>query len=368
MKSIPVHLEKRSYKITIGALGPALISSLKKMGISKQTQVLVISSPKLQKLGHVGRLLKTLKAGGFSPAVALISDGEQHKNFKTLTSLYRAALKNRLDRASLVIGLGGGVVTDLVGFFAATFMRGIRYVSVPTTLLAMVDAAIGGKTGVDLPEGKNLAGSFWQPSLVWIDPALLKTLPDREWKTGMAEVIKYGVIRDKKFFDWIEDRVRRRPNLRRWNSKDLEKVIYVSAQTKAAVVSADENEKPLMGGREILNFGHTIGHALEAATGYKTLTHGEAISIGMVMVGRLALRLGLWSRDAQLQLTSLFDAVQLPINFPSLSAKQLNKFWSALQKDKKHVGGQLRFVLPKKIGAVEVRSGIPISHIRSLLI
>src|ERR1044071_8232378 len=221
MKNIFVSLKERTYRISLGPLEKGFTRSLKKLGFSGRSKILVVTSTRLVKTGYLSRLLKLFKKSGLTASVALVSDGEKSKNLQTLSLLYKKGLSQGLDRTSWVIALGGGVITDLAGFFAATYMRGVRYVSVPTTLLAMVDAAIGGKTGVDLPQGKNLVGSFWQPSLVWIDPSFLKTLPEREWKTGMAEVVKYGVIKDRKFFEWLEKKVRRRPNVRRWSSVDL---------------------------------------------------------------------------------------------------------------------------------------------------
>jgi 3-dehydroquinate synthase len=199
-------------------------------------------------------------------------------------------------------------------------------------------------------------GAFWQPRLVWIDPETLKTLPEREWRTGFAEVIKYGVIKNRSFFEWLEKKVLAEPNFSKWAIKDVLKAIYISAQTKASVVSADERETPLKGGREILNLGHTSGHALEAAFGYRQLSHGEAISIGMVLAGRLAIRHKMWSAREQLRLMRILRQSGLPIELPRLSPKQRSVFWSALLKDKKNVNGQLRFVLPVRLGIATVAS------------
>jgi 3-dehydroquinate synthase len=231
----------------------------------------------------------------------------------------------------------------------------------------MVDASIGGKTGVDLPEGKNLAGAFWQPKLVWIDVNFLKTLPSREMKIGMAEVIKYGVIKDKSFFRWLERNIIKIPQFERWPVKDVIKAIHRSVAIKVKVVSGDERETPLGGGREILNFGHTAGHALEAAFGYEKLSHGEAISIGMNFAGRIALRRRKWDMVLHMQLLRVLDAVGLPTKFPKLNERQSRIFWQSLQKDKKHIGGKLRFVLPEQMGQVEVVSGIPVAAVRAAI-
>lgn len=360
MKPIRVHLKERSYDICFGAMDKQFALRLKKT-LGHMSGVLIVSSEAVAKAGHVRRLEKHLSRHGLAGQTVVLPNGERHKNLGTVAELYRAGFEAGLDRRSVVIALGGGVITDLAGFFAATYMRGISFVSIPSTLLGMVDAAIGGKTGVDVPEGKNLVGSFWQPRLVWLDPDILRTLPMREWRTGFAEVIKYGVIKSRPFFEWLETRVRRKPEVSAWPQADIAKMIETSARIKALVVSGDEREKPLKGGREILNFGHTAGHALEAAAGFSSVSHGEAISIGMAMAGRLALARGLWSVNEQLQLLSLLEAVGLPIHFPKLSKSQRKMFWSALQKDKKHVFGRLRFVLPRRIGSVAVQSGISLS-------
>lgn len=362
MKSVRVSLKERSYNIGFGPLEKGFLPALK--SVSSPTKILVLTSRAVANGGHLNRLKKQLARMRASITSIVLPNGEQHKTLKTVQSLYTAGFKAGLDRKSLVIGLGGGVITDMAGYFAATYMRGIPFVSVPTTVLGMVDAAIGGKTGVDTPEGKNLVGAFWQPKLVWIDAAFLKTLPEREWRTGMAEIVKYGVIKDAKFFTWLESKIRH-SDFSKWPSNDVMKALHRSAEVKAMVVSGDERETPLKGGREILNFGHTSGHALEAAVGFGGLSHGEAISIGMVLAGHLALSLGLWSSDAQLQMISFFEAAKLPTRFPKLSSKEKAAFWSALHKDKKNIGGHLRFVLPERLGKVQVRSGISVSLVKA---
>lgn len=367
MKRIMVRLKERSYPILIGPYEKGLVQEIRRRFSGRPSRILLVSSPSIARRGHVARLNKVLSRLGVPISVAFVPDGEAHKTTETLLRLFHMALKNRLDRKSLVVAMGGGVITDMAGFFAATYMRGISYVAVPTTLLGMVDAAIGGKTAVDLPGGKNLFGAFWQPLIVSINPTVLRTLPEREWRTGMAEVVKYGVIQDADFFRWLVSRTRQSSDPRTWSAADVVWMIATSAGIKAGVVSADEKERPLAGGREILNFGHTIGHALEAATGYRTLTHGEAISIGMVLAGRMALKCRLWSDDLQLQLVTLLETLRLPIAFPKLTARQKTVFWSSLKKDKKHVGGRLRFVLPVRLGHVSVTSGISVSLLKSVL-
>lgn len=369
MSAIRVSLRSsldRSYSISFGPLGHKFIAELKRLGFSKG-KIFLLTTQAVESAGHSKRLVSQLKKSGFNVVAVKIPNGEKHKTLNTLSTLYGAMVRHGIDRKSLVIALGGGVVTDLAGFLAASYMRGISFVSVPTTLLAMVDAAIGGKTGVDLPEGKNLVGAFWQPRLVWIDPALISTLPTLEWNTGFAEIIKYGVIRDRGFFAWLEQKIQKNPRVQHWNAADHLHVIHRSASIKAAVVSADEREAPLKGGREILNFGHTIGHALEAATVYAALSHGEAISIGMVAAGFLALSRGIWSMAQQERLINLLDQVNLPVNIPAELRINRLKFWLALRADKKNIDGFLRFVLPKKMGHVVLQSGISPKEVQNVL-
>lgn len=365
MNRIRVALKERSYSILFGTISSGFGSAVRSLGFSRGARAFLVTTKAVQRAGHASKVKATLQKGGFRVETAVLPNGESHKNLDTLKTLFKEGLAAGLDRKSLVVAVGGGVVTDLAGFFAATYMRGIAYISVPTTLLAMVDASIGGKTGVDLLDGKNLVGAFWQPKFVWIDVALLNTLPAREMQTGMAEVIKYGVIKDKSFFRWLEQKINRNSHFEQWPINDVFKAIYRSAAIKARVVSGDEREAPLAGGREILNFGHTAGHALEAAFGYKKLSHGEAISIGMNFAGRIALRRRKWDIILHSQLLRVLSAVGLPTKFPRLNAKQERIFWESLQKDKKHIGGKLRFVLPEDLGRVEVVSGIPVSVVRA---
>ncbi len=369
MSSLRIFLpaeKSRSYAVSFGSMGHAFVSALKKAGL-KPSRVAIVTSQAVAKAGYARSLELILSRAGYKPVVMTIPNGEKHKTLKTLSSLYTQAVRTGLDRRSLVIGLGGGVVTDLAGFFAATYMRGVSLVSIPTTLLAMVDAAIGGKTGVDLSDGKNLVGAFWQPKLVWIDTAVLKTLPAREWSTGFAEIVKCGVIKDRKFFEWLEYKIQKNARPQKWPAADVLHAIRSAAAIKAAVVSHDERETPLGGGREILNFGHTIGHALEAAVSYNTLSHGEAISIGMAAVGFLALSQKGWTKNDQLRLLSTLDALGLPTVMDASLRINAKRFWSALKSDKKNIDGQLRFVLPKTIGRVEVKSGIAASDVEKVL-
>jgi 3-dehydroquinate synthase len=257
----------------------------------------------------------------------------------------------------LIVALGGGVVGDMAGFAAATWLRGIAVVQVPTTLLAMVDAAIGGKTGVNHPGGKNLIGAFHQPKLVLIDPAVLHTLPEREFRAGMAEVIKYGVIGDPALFGDLEAAAQRDPLAGLANRENvgeglLERLLERSASAKAKVVAADEREGGL---RAILNYGHTLGHTVETLSGYGTYLHGEAVGLGMLAAGEISLAMGLWRPEDQQRQRAVIAAAGLPLAWPALDPQAV---LACLQGDKKVRSGRVRFVLPTAIGAVEIRGDV----------
>jgi len=270
---------------------------------------------------------------------------------------FLAALAAGIDRRSLVVALGGGVVGDMAGFAAATFLRGVPLVQVPTTLLAMVDSAVGGKTGVDLREGKNLAGAFYQPVMVLADTATLETLPPRQLRNGMAEVIKYGVIKDRRLFDSLQ-RIGEKERMP--SAKEFDEIIRRCCRIKAGVVEIDEREEK--GVREILNFGHTFGHAIETLTGYKTYNHGEAVAIGMVLAGRLAQRLGIFHEQERLE--NVIRAFGLPTEVKGFLPAQ--KIIAIMIKDKKVRNGKLRFVLPVSIGKIIVRE-VPPDAVRDIL-
>ncbi|MCS6815038.1 MAG: 3-dehydroquinate synthase, partial [Cyanobacteria bacterium] len=297
MKSvIPVELPQDSYSIGIATnsladLGVWLVAT-KGTGRKLGQKVMVVSNAKIFR--HYGQVVITsLTQAGFEVSYCLLPAGERYKTLKSVQKIYDVALANQLERSSTLVALGGGVIGDMTGFAAATWLRGINVVQVPTSLLAMVDAAIGGKTGVNHPQGKNLIGAFHQPRLVLIDPTVLKTLPTREFRAAMAEVIKYGVIWDATLFERLEgckrlDRlavIEHQPATPEAELSVLEEILLRSCQAKAHVVSKDEKEAGL---RAILNYGHTIGHAVESLTGYRAVNHGEAVAIGMVAAGQLA--------------------------------------------------------------------------------
>lgn len=285
-----------------------------------------------------------------------VPSGETSKSFKEFERLLEWILACGGDRRSVVIAVGGGVIGDLAGYVAASFTRGIRFVQVPTTLLAMVDSSVGGKTGINLPTAKNMVGAFWQPSLVLIDTAVLATLPERSYLSGIAEVLKYGVIDDAEFFAWLEMNA---DKLVARDGSALRHAIQKSCECKARVVGEDERETS--GRRAILNYGHTFAHALEATAGYGKLLHGEAVAIGMQMAARLALDLGMVDASVLARQTDLLRACRLPT---TLAEADPDAMLPVMMRDKKVAHGKLRFVLPSEIGAVELVAGIEESAVR----
>jgi 3-dehydroquinate synthase len=346
MKKITVNLKERSYPIFIGEKLETLGGYLKKrFGPAK---VFVVTNPKIKKL-YFARLNQGLKKNGFEVSAGVMPDGERFKTLETVKKLYGLALKARLERNSIVIALGGGVAGDVAGFFAATYLRGLPLVQAPTTLLAMVDSSVGGKTGVDLAQGKNLVGAFYQPKAVWIDPSTLKTLPKRHVTNGMAEIIKYGIIKDKGFFELLEKNL---DPVKEISPKVFEKMILGSCKIKAAVVSKDEREEK--GLREILNFGHTFGHAIETLGNYKRFLHGEAVSMGMSIAARMAVRLGLLDGASLERIENLIEKIGLPSQVPQ--DIDPDRVFEVMGRDKKVRNGKARFVLPTDIGKVVIKS------------
>lgn len=329
---LKVSLGERSYYIYIGN---NIFPKLKRM-LPKGSGV-VITDRNVNR--YWGKEIKRLGL-----PVYVISPGEASKSLKMAERLYKMLLRYGLDRTSFLVAFGGGVVGDLVGFVAGTYMRGISYIQVPTTLMAMVDSSIGGKTGVNLSEGKNLVGCFWQPEFVFIDTRFLSTLPDKEIRNGLAEVIKYGVIKDRHLFEYLE-KLRRTPNFsKNWGFS----LISRCARIKAEVVSRDERE--ITGLRAILNYGHTIAHAIESSGRYKGITHGEAVGIGMMVAAKISNRLGYLSdRDTSRQIELIKKLVK---------PRRIFQF-RGIKYDKKSVEGRLRFVLADRIGHVFVTDKVP---------
>ena len=360
LRRIPVALEHNPYEVVIGAGGLSGIGAeLKQAGIRAGRRILVVSNADVA--GPYGQIcIDSLRRSGFEAELLVIEAGEQHKTPATVASIHDAAFQQRLERSSLMLALGGGVVGDMTGFAAATWLRGIGVVQVPTTLLAMVDAAIGGKTGVNHPGGKNLIGAFHQPRLVLIDPDTLATLPQREFRAGMAEVIKYGILGDADLFQTLEA-CPAPDSAEGLGNAALETILERSAAAKARVVAADEREGGL---RAILNYGHTFGHVVETLCGYGTWLHGEAVAIGMVAVGQLALIRGSWSEADLNRQRQLIARCGLPTAWPDLDPDAV---LNTLQGDKKVLDGKLRFILPTAIGRVEIRDDITREEILSCL-
>jgi 3-dehydroquinate synthase len=319
--------------------------------------VLLVTNPTVRAL-HGAAAEASLRAAGIDPIVAEIPDGERYKTMATLETILDAALSRGTDRSSVVVALGGGVVGDLAGFAAATLYRGVRLYMVPTTLLAQVDSSVGGKTGVNRPQGKNLIGAFHQPSGVLADTDTLATLPEREYRAGLAEVVKYGVILDGGFFERLERSVAR---LQAREPALLGEVVERCVQLKAYVVERDERERGL---RRLLNFGHTVGHAVEKATGYSRLLHGEAVAMGMVVAARLSENLGLCGPDVANRVQALLSALGLATKLPA--DVETAALIDAIAYDKKASGGKVAFVLAEAIGRC-VQREIDRGSIRAVL-
>ena len=356
MQTLTVNLGSRSYPIYIGAgllsrTGELLASLLagKKVGI--------ITNPTVGQI-YLEPLQSSLKGLALEVSTIRVPDGEEHKNLKTLATVYDQLIAARFERGSVLIALGGGVVGDLAGLAAATFLRGVPYIQIPTTLLAHVDSSVGGKTGVNHREGKNLIGAFYQPRAVVIDIDVLATLPRREFLAGMAEVIKYGIIVDPKLFALLEQSLDRIMALDR---NVLSEIVAASCADKARVVEKDETEDDY---RAVLNFGHTVGHALEAATGYNRFLHGEAVAIGMAQAARISRQLEFCDDTSMLRMRNLIARTGLPIDFPL--GFDLNTLVENIEVDKKSAAGKVKFVCCTGIGATRFHRLAPQEIMRAL--
>jgi 3-dehydroquinate synthase len=352
MARIPVRLPHTAYDVIVER-GSLQRTAEHLNSLVSGRQVLVVTSGPVWR--HQGTPLERGLQGLHWKRLAM-PDGEEHKRLSTVEALADQLLAAGADRTSVVLAFGGGVVNDVAGFLAAIYMRGIEVIQVPTTLLAQVDAAIGGKTGVNLAEGKNLIGSFHQPKLVLVDPAALETLPEREFRAGLYEVIKCGIIRSRALFDLLASR---RDQVLQRTPEVVDELITESVRIKADVVSADEKESDL---RRILNFGHTLGHALEAETGYGRFLHGEAVSFGMRAAVNLAESAGVLGDAEGASMRRLIDDYG-PI--PSLSGIRAEALLARVGNDKKTLGGRLHFVLPDRVGSVRVFSGLAPDLIRT---
>ena len=357
---IKVSLTSNPYEIVIGENSLERIGDeLCKIGFKEGLKILVVSNKEVS--DHYGDcIIKSLIKSKYNPKLLILKAGEEQKNQSSIDLIHDAAYEYRLERGSLMIALGGGVIGDMTGFAAATWLRGIHVVQIPTTLLAMVDASIGGKTGINHSKGKNLIGSFHQPKLVLIDPNTLLTLPTREFRAGMAEIIKYGVISDLELFELLEkqDNI---SELSKIKKKLLKELIQRSARSKADIVVKDEKES---GVRAFLNYGHTFGHVIENLCGYGKWLHGEAVAMGMVAVGQLAVQRGLWKEIEAKRQIQLIEKAGLPTNWPALKLKGVIR---SLQGDKKVKNGKVSFVMPLRIGDVKLFNDISNEEIQECL-
>ena len=355
MQTLTVDLNERSYPIHIGENllhNPELI-----LPHLARPQAAIVTNTTVAPL-YLDTLANALATAGIDIVPIILPDGEEYKNSATLNQIYDALLTRRCERKTTLIALGGGVIGDLTGFAAATYLRGVPFIQVPTTLLAQVDSSVGGKTGINHPLGKNMIGAFYQPKLVLADTATLNTLPDRELSAGLAEVIKYGLIRDLPFFEWLEQ------NMDKLLARDPAALAYAirrSCENKAEVVAADEHEG---GVRALLNLGHTFGHAIEAGMGYGNWLHGEAVAAGTVLAADLSRRLG-WIGETELaRIRTLFERAKLPVAAPDLGVEN---YLDHMAVDKKVESGRIRFVLIKSIGAATITADVSAQALRDTL-
>jgi 3-dehydroquinate synthase len=358
MQTLNVKLKERSYLIQIGSGLLRNIGEEDRQRFSRRATI--VTNETVAPL-YLETLRTSLRKVGVGETAIILPDGEKYKNGETLNRIYDHLLTERCDRTTTVIALGGGVVGDLAGFAAATYQRGVPFIQVPTTLLAQVDSSVGGKTGINHPRGKNMIGAFWQPRLVIADTDTLKTLPDRELSAGLAEVIKYGLIRDLPFLEWLE------ANMEKLLSRDdaaLSFAIERSCANKADVVANDELETAKEGGRALLNLGHTFGHAIETGVGYGEWLHGEAVAAGMMMSAELSRRLG-WLTDAALErVRTLLVRARLPVKGAMLGVE---RYLDLMGHDKKVIEGRLRLVLLKQLGEAVTWVDAPPAEIRAAI-
>ncbi|MFY9402756.1 MAG: 3-dehydroquinate synthase [Candidatus Omnitrophota bacterium] len=357
MRIIKLKLKKNSYDILTGIkILPLLGRFLNRLKIGRDAYI--ITNNRIKKL-YGNLVAKSLKSASFNFVFKTVPDTEKAKDIKVATSLIKDLAKFDLKRKPFIIALGGGVIGDLSGFVASIYKRGIPYIQVPTTLLAQVDSAIGGKTAIDLKEGKNLVGAFYQPKMVLSDVSCLTTLTKKDIKSGLAEVIKYGLIKDSRLFVYLEKNYKKIINL---NKPSLEYIVNSCSRIKAMVVSSDEKEEK--GIRTILNFGHTIGHAIEAASGFKGYTHGEAIALGMLVSLRISVELKLIGEEEFERVESLVRNIGLPVKIEGVS---LNSILRKHYHDKKFSGKSNKFVLLSKLGRVKIINNLPLEIIRSAI-
>ena len=344
MQTLKVELANRSYPIHIGRNLIADASLI--LPHLKRKHAAIVTNTTVAPL-YLAKLTQTLETAGVKVIPIILPDGEAYKNTETLNTIYDVLLQNRCERSTTLIALGGGVIGDLTGYAAATYLRGVPFIQIPTTLLSQVDSSVGGKTGINHPLGKNMIGAFYQPQLVLADIDTLQTLPAREFSAGVAEVIKYGLIRDADFFDWLEVNMAK---LMQLDEQVLSEAIYRSCQNKADVVAKDEHE---LGERALLNLGHTFGHAIENAMGYGVWLHGEAVAAGTMMAADLSQRMAWLTANEVVRIKNSLIAANLPINPPDLGAI---KYLDLMGLDKKVENGKIRLVLQQGIGKAVITS------------
>lgn len=355
MQTLTVALDNRSYPIHIGSQLLAQVDLI--VPHLKRKNVAIVTNTTVAPL-YLEKLAKPLRDAGVTVIEIILPDGEAYKNTDTLTLIYDALLKNRCERSTTLIALGGGVIGDLTGYAAATYLRGVPFIQIPTTLLSQVDSSVGGKTGINHPLGKNMIGAFYQPKLVLADIDTLQTLPPRELSAGLAEVIKYGLIRDADFFDWLETNISKLVNL---DEAAISYAIYRSCQNKAEVVAADEHET---GERALLNLGHTFGHAIENAMGYGVWLHGEAVAAGTMLAADLSQRLGWLNSKEVARMHALLTACSLPLQAPNLGVE---KYLDLMASDKKVENSKIRLVLQQGIGKAVITGDYDANKLKETL-
>ena len=356
MQRLAIDLDERSYEILIG------LDLRKKVGeflkaVFRPSRVVIITHPSINST-YGEEVIANCLDQGWTTDIIEVPEGEVSKSLGQVEKLYDRLLELNCDRKSVLIALGGGVIGDLVGFVAATYQRGINFIQVPTTLLSQVDSSVGGKTGVNHPKGKNMIGAFYQPRLVVTDLQTLKTLPIKEYRAGLAEIVKYGVISDASFFEFLEKNYKDILNL---NHDCLSYIIENSCAIKAKVVEKDERETHH---RMILNFGHTLGHAIESLTGYSRFVHGEAVAIGMVRAAELSHSMGKCSKEVPRRLEALLKNLGLPVEMPELDPTAVIE---SLYHDKKTMDNKIKFILVKEIGSIEIVEQVPESEILKII-
>jgi 3-dehydroquinate synthase len=355
MQTLKVELAERSYPIHIGS---ELLSQpdLLRTHLASTSAAIVTNATVAKH--YLQPLLASLQSLSIKPIVITLPDGEAYKNADTLQLIYDVLLQNRCDRKTTLIALGGGVIGDMCGYAAATYQRGVPFIQIPTTLLSQVDSSVGGKTGINHPLGKNMIGAFYQPKLVLADITTLDTLPEREFSAGLAEVIKYGLLGDEKFFEWLETNIEK---ILARNIEALSHAIKRSCEMKAEIVAADERES---GQRALLNLGHTFGHAIEAAMGYGVWLHGEAVSAGLVLAAKLSGNLGLLPALDITRIETLLQRANLPTKAPNIPAEEMLRW---MQTDKKNQDGKIHLILFKKLGEAYIEPNVTMPQLNSVL-